>query len=86
MVKEKMKPVTMREKIAVGGALPADVELRTAPSTWGTGFSNYRYVYANEGVIVVEPSTRRVVQIIDGMNPSGTQTNTDGLKRDGMDK
>ena len=65
VVQEKVKPVTVRERFVVGATLPAEVELLAVPSTWGPEVSRYRYVYSNDNVILVEPSSRRVVQIID---------------------
>ena len=35
VVKERVAPVTVKERLSVGATLPADVELRTAPSAWG---------------------------------------------------
>jgi len=64
VVKEKMKPVTIKEKVTVGATLPADVELHTAPNDWGPSVTKYSYVYTDNHVVLVEPSTRRVVQII----------------------
>jgi hypothetical protein len=65
VVKEKVKPVTIRESVRVGATLPADVDLVAVPETWGPSFSKYRYVYHNGDVVLVEPSSRRVVEIID---------------------
>lgn len=65
VVQQKVKPVTVKEKIAVGTTLPEDVELQTVPSDWGTDVSRYRYVYYGDDVMLVEPSSRRVVQVID---------------------
>lgn len=65
VVQQKVKPVTVKEKIAVGVTLPADVELMTVPGDWGPEVSRYRYVYSGDDVVLVEPGTRRVVQIID---------------------
>ncbi|MFZ0985832.1 MAG: DUF1236 domain-containing protein, partial [Pseudolabrys sp.] len=56
---------TVKERISVGGTLPADVELQTVPSTWGPRFTKYRYVYSNDRVYLVEPSDRRVIQVIE---------------------
>jgi hypothetical protein len=55
----------VRERIAVGTRLPADVELRTVASDWGPSVTRYRYVYSNDRVYFVEPSTREVVYEID---------------------
>jgi len=65
VVKEKVRPVTVKERVSVGATLPADVELIAVPETWGPSVSKYRYVYSDDRVVLVEPSSRRVVQIID---------------------
>ena len=65
VVKEKVKPTMIKEKVTVGATLPADVELAPVPSEWGPSVSKYRYVYTNNNVVLVEPSTRRVIHIID---------------------
>jgi hypothetical protein len=65
VVKEKVKPITVKERIAVGATLPAEVELQTVPSAWGPTVSKYRYVYSNDNVYLVEPDSRRVVTVID---------------------
>ena len=65
VVKERVAPVTVKERISVGTTLPGDVELRTVPSTWGPKFSKYRYVYSGDRVYLVEPSNRTVVQVVE---------------------
>jgi hypothetical protein len=65
VVKERVAPVTVRERISVGATLPPDVELRAVPSDWGPSVSRYRYVYADDHVYFVEPSSRRVVHVLD---------------------
>jgi len=65
VVKEKMKPVMMKERVTMGTTLPADVELRSAPSDWGPTVSKYRYIYTDNHVMFVEPSTRRVIHIVE---------------------
>jgi hypothetical protein len=65
VVKEKVKPITVKEKITVGATLPATVELQSVPADWGPSVSKYRYVYHDNNVVLVEPSSRRVVHIID---------------------
>ena len=64
VVKEKVRPVTVKERVSVGATLPADVELIAVPETWGPSVNKYRYVYSDDRVVLVEPSSRRVVQII----------------------
>ena len=65
VVKEKVKPVTVKERISVGATLPADVELQAVPSAWGPSVSKYRYVYSNNSVYFVDPANRRVITTID---------------------
>jgi hypothetical protein len=65
VVKEKIAPVRVNERISVGTRLPADVELRAVPSAWGPAFSKYRYVYSDNHVYFVDPANRTVVQSID---------------------
>ena len=65
VVKERVKPATVRERISVGATLPADVELHSVPSAWGPHVSKYRYIYSNDNVYLVEPDSRRVVTVID---------------------
>ena len=64
VVKEKVRPVTISERISVGATLPADVQLQTVPTAWGPSISKFRYVYHDNNVVLVEPSSRRVVEII----------------------
>jgi hypothetical protein len=66
VVREKIPPVRVRERVDVGTTLPEDVVLREVPSDWGPWGSRYRYVYSvDRKVYLVEPSTRRVVRSID---------------------
>jgi Protein of unknown function (DUF1236) len=43
--------VKVKERISVGAPLPANVELRTVPPTWGPKLSKYRYIYSGEHVV-----------------------------------
>jgi hypothetical protein len=63
VVRERVAPV--QERITVGATLPTGVELRAVPSDWGPWSSRYRYVYADEHIYLVEPSSRRVVREIN---------------------
>ena len=65
VVKEKIRPYRMQSRVTVGATLPADVELAPVPETWGPTFRSYRYVYTGDDVVLVDPSSRRVVEIID---------------------
>jgi uncharacterized protein DUF1236 len=65
VVKEKIRPVTVKERVVVGSALPADVQLSPAPTAWGPSVSKYHYIYSDNHVVLVEPSSRKVIQIIE---------------------
>ena len=65
VVKEHVRPHKLQSRVTVGATLPADVELAPVPSTWGPSFSSYRYVYTGDDVVLVDPSSRRVVEVID---------------------
>ena len=61
---ERVAPVTLKEKVTVGAPLPADVRLRPVPAAWGPSVSKYKYIYSDNHVYFVEPSTRKVVSVI----------------------
>ena len=61
----KVAPVKLKQRLSVGATLPASVKLAPVPAEWGPAYSNYRYVYSDNRVYFVEPSTRRVVTEID---------------------
>ena len=65
VVKERVPAARFSERVTVGGRLPADVELRSVPSDWGPSVSKYRYVYSDNRVYFVQPSSREVVHVID---------------------
>jgi len=65
VVKEKIRPITVKERIAVGAVLPGDVELATVPAAWGPTVAPYRYVYWDDHVVFVDPASRKVVHILD---------------------
>ena len=65
VVKEKVPRTVVKERITVGGTVPADVELRSVPSDWGPSVSRYRYYHTDRGVHFVDPSDRRVIYDLD---------------------
>lgn len=65
VVKEKVRPHKLQSRVTVGATLPADVELAPVPETWGPTYRSYRYVYTGDDVVLVDPSSRRVVHVID---------------------
>jgi uncharacterized protein DUF1236 len=65
VTEKQVRPITVRERIAVGATLPTEVELVSVPGDWGPDLGRYHYVYSDNRVVLVEPSSRRVVHIID---------------------
>lgn len=65
VAEHKVRPVQTREKIVVGQPVPREVELEAVPTDWGPSLTKYRYVYSGERVMLVDPSTRTVVQEVD---------------------
>ena len=57
-----------REKLAVGATVPPTVELITLPQDTVTEVpttTSYRFVLMGDSIAVVEPETRKVLQVID---------------------
>jgi hypothetical protein len=65
VARENVRPYRLQSRVTVGAVLPADVELAPVPEIWGPTFRSYRYVYTGDDVILVDPSSRRVVTVID---------------------
>ena len=65
VTEHKLRPVQTQEKIVVGAKVPSDVELVAVPSDWGPSLTKYRYVYSGDRVMLVDPSSRVVVQEVD---------------------
>jgi hypothetical protein len=65
VVKQKIQPHRLQSRVTVGATLPADVQLAPVPETWGPAFRSYRYVYTGDDVVLVDPSSRRVVEVIE---------------------
>jgi hypothetical protein len=65
VVQQNVAPVVVQQPLVVGRVVPADVELLPAPAAWGPTVSNYRYVYADNHIYFVEPSSRQIVQVIE---------------------
>lgn len=65
VTEHKIRPVESREKIVVGSPVPREVELESVPAEWGPSLTKYRYVYSGERVMLVDPSTRTVVQELE---------------------
>lgn len=54
------RSVTYDGPIAVGTVLPADVEVYSVPEQ-----TTYRYAVVNDRRVIVEPSSRKIIQIVE---------------------
>jgi hypothetical protein len=58
----------INERLAIGATVPTTTELITLPQDTLTEVpttTTYRFVLMREGIAVVDPETRKVVQVID---------------------
>lgn len=60
---QKVPSVAYREKVVVGATLPETVTYREVPTKYGK--TEYRYTVVNDKTVLVEPKTRKIVQIIE---------------------
>ncbi|WP_164985937.1 DUF1236 domain-containing protein [Bosea sp. Tri-44] len=63
IMKEKPSSMKITDTVSVGTALPSTVELRALPSD--VGVTQYRYSVVNEKTVLVDPTSRKIVQIIE---------------------
>ena len=64
IVRERVPNYTISERVIVGGVLPeTGVTYYDVPQTYGA--TPYRYTVVNGSTVLVEPRTRRIVQVIE---------------------
>jgi Protein of unknown function (DUF1236) len=64
IVRERVPNYTISERVVVGGVLPdAGVTVYDVPQTYST--TPYRYTVVNGQTVLVEPRSRRIVQVVD---------------------
>jgi hypothetical protein len=64
IVRERVPNYTMPGRVIVGGVLPeAGISYYDVPQTFGV--TPYRYTVVNGQTVLVEPRTRRIVQVIE---------------------
>jgi hypothetical protein len=61
--KEKKPSVKVQEQVTVGSTLPSTTQIYTFPED--VGVKNYRYSIINDRTVIVDPSSRRVIQVIE---------------------
>jgi hypothetical protein len=65
--REKVAPARMSEPIEVGAVVPSEVELHALPQDSVSEVptvTSYRYFVADGRIVIVDPSTLKVVQLI----------------------
>ena len=64
IVRERVPTFTIPDRVVVGGVLPeAGITYYDVPQTYGS--TPYRYTVVNGQTVLVEPRSRRVVQLVD---------------------
>jgi hypothetical protein len=64
IVRERVPNYTMPERVIVGGVLPeTGVTYYDVPQTYGV--TPYRYTVVNGQTVLVEPRSRRIVQVVE---------------------
>ncbi len=64
IVRERVPSYTIPDRVIVGGVLPeAGVSYYDVPQTFGA--TPYRYTVVNGQTVLVEPRSRRIVQVVE---------------------
>ena len=64
IVREHVPPYTIPDRVVVGGVLPEiGVTYYDVPQTFG--ITPYRYTVVNGRTVLVEPRSRRIVQVVE---------------------
>jgi Protein of unknown function (DUF1236) len=64
VIRERVPTYTVPDRVIVGGVLPeAGITYYDVPQTYGP--TTYRYTVVNGQTVLVEPRTRRVVQVVE---------------------
>jgi hypothetical protein len=64
VVREKVPNYTIPDSVVVGGVLPeAGITTYDVPQTYGS--TPYRYTVVNGRTVLVEPRSRRIVQVVE---------------------
>jgi hypothetical protein len=64
VVRERVPTYTIPDRVIVGGVLPeAGITYYDVPQTYGP--TTYRYTVVNGQTVLVEPRSRRIVQVVE---------------------
>ena len=64
VIRERVPTYTIPDRVVIGGVLPeAGITYYDVPQTYGQ--TTYHYTVVNGQTVLVEPRTRRIVQVVD---------------------
>lgn len=64
VIRERVPTYTIPDRVVVGGVLPeSGITYYDVPQTYGA--TPYRYTVVNGQTVLVEPRTRRIVQVVE---------------------
>jgi len=64
IVRERVPNYTIQDRVIVGGVLPeAGITYYDVPQTYG--LTPYRYTVVNGQTVLVEPRSRRIIQVVE---------------------
>ena len=63
VIREHVPTYTIPDRVVVGGVLPDTVTYYDVPQTYGV--TPYRYTVVNGETVLVEPRSRRIMQVLD---------------------
>jgi hypothetical protein len=63
VVQHRQPSVTIQNRVAVGTVLPPDAQFYPFEGVAGVGA--YRYAYINDAPVLVDPGSRRIIEVIE---------------------
>jgi len=63
VVQHRQPSVTIHDRVAVGTVLPPDAQFYPFEGVAGVGA--YRYAYINDAPVLVDPGSRRIIEVIE---------------------
>ena len=65
VLKQRIPVAEVKQTIAIGSAVPTEVELRPVTAGWSPTLSKFRFFHGDKRIYFVDPSTRRIVRIVE---------------------
>jgi hypothetical protein len=63
VVQHRQPSVTIQDRVAVGTVLPPDAQFYPFDGVVGVGA--YRYAYINDAPVLIDPGSRRIIEVIE---------------------